>query len=192
MKKSFKGQAGYFKYKKTTLGLISLIGFLLMFGIYLAGYLFWGTGKNYLTILAVLVILPTAKFFVQYLMIPWKGYVTLDDYEEMNSKCGTLKLYSELMITAQEKRFQISYLLIDKEENIIAYTPDIKTDAQAFEKGVTNFLNYYNFNSKVKLYNDLKSFEKKCVNLASRNKEITQEEFEHTELIFEKISIMSI
>ncbi len=192
MRKCTKGEPGYFKYRKVQLGIISLVGFLIIFGIYFTGYIIWGTPKNYITILAVLAVLPTMKFFVQYLMIPWKNYVDEKDYEELNNKSEPLKLYSELMITASEKRFQISYLLIDKDDNIIAYTPDEKADIQAFEKGVTNFLNYYDFNSKVKLYTDLKSYTKRCTELGIRNRDITEEEKEHILYVYEKISIMSV
>lgn len=192
MKKKYKGQPGYFKYKKLQNGLISLAGLLIILAVYVAGYIYYGTPRNYITILAVCLFLPIAKFLVQYLMFPWKGYITQSEYDKIAGLCGELDLYSELMITASEKRFQISYLLIDKEDNIIAYTPDNKADITSFEKGVTNFLNYYEFNSKVKLYTELKSFEKKCTNLATRNKELTIEEKEHIQLVLEKISIMSL
>ncbi|MGN0374350.1 MAG: hypothetical protein ACI4EN_02530 [Butyrivibrio sp.] len=192
MKKCYKGQAGYFKYRKIKLGLITLTGFLLVLGIYLTGYLIYGTGKNYVTILSVVAVLPTAKFLVQYLMFPWKGFVDMEEYEALKVKCEPLNLYSELLITASEKRFQITYLLIDKDDNIAAYTPDEKADTDAFEKGVTNFLNYYDFNSKVKLYKDIKTYEKRCSQLAAKNKELTDGQHEHIETVFEKISIMSI
>lgn len=192
MKKCNKGEVGYFKYKKIQLGMVSLTGLILILGIYLTGYLIWGTPKNYVTILAILVVLPTMKFLVQYLLFPWKNFVVQKDYDELNNKCKPLKLYSELMITASEKRYQISYLLIDKDDNIIAYTPDEKADTMAFEKGVTNFLNYYDFNSKVKLYTDLKSYTKRCTELSIRNRDITMEEQEHILYVYEKISIMSI
>lgn len=192
MKKYNKGEAGYFKHRKLQLGLVTITGLVLILGIYLTGYLIWGTPKNYVTILAVLAALPTMKFLVQYLMLPWKNYVDEKDYDELNNKCKPLKLYSEMMITASEKRYQISYLLIDMDDNIIAYTPDEKADTMAFEKGVTNFLNYYDFNSKVKLYTDLKSYTKRCKELSIRNRDITEEQQEHILYVYEKISIMSI
>ena len=39
MKKCNKGEPGYFKYKKTQLGMVSLTGLVLILGIYLTGYL---------------------------------------------------------------------------------------------------------------------------------------------------------
>lgn len=192
MKTKFKGEPGYTRYRKLRLLAGVITGFALVLIIFAAGYFIFGNPKNYITILAVLIVLPTVKVFVQYVMVPWKNSAPKEEYERLSSVCAPLHLYCELIMTAQEKTFEILYILIDKNENIIAYTLNQKADAEKFEKGVTNFLNYYNFDSKVKLYNDLSQFEKKAKTLASNNKELTSEQKEHIELIFEKLSIMSI
>lgn len=192
MKKAIKGQRGYMHARKIKLGIGTLAGFLMMILIYFIGYLIFNTGKNYVTILAVLVILPTAKIFVQYLMIPWSCKVSDDEYNKAEESAAPLKVYFDLLITAQEKCFAINFLLIDKDENIIAYTADAKAEPEKFEKGVTNFLNYYDFNAKVKLFKDSSQFNKRAKQLAERNHELTNEQNEHIELVFEKISIMSI
>ena len=59
-----------------------------------------------------------------------------------------------MIMTAKEKCFAINMLVIDKDENIVAYTCDDKAVPEKFEKGVTNFLNYYDYNAKVKLFKD--------------------------------------
>lgn len=187
-----KGERGYMRSRKIKLGVGSLCGFLLMAFIYLTGYLIFDTAKNYVTILAVLVILPTAKIFVQYLMIPWKCRAPEEEYMELAALCAPLKLYCELMITAQEKGFEILYLLIAPDDSIIAYTADSRAGTDRFEKGVTNFLNYYEFDSKVKLFADMGQFKKRAKQLAAKNQELTEEQREHTAYVFEKISIMSV
>ncbi|MCM1308581.1 MAG: hypothetical protein NC223_08285 [Butyrivibrio sp.] len=187
-----KGERGYLRSRKIRLGIGSLCGFLLMVLIYLTGYLIYGTVKNYVTILAVLVILPTAKIFVQYLLLPWKCRAPEEEYKELAALCLPLKLYCELLITAQEKSFEIMYLLIGGDESIIAYTANPKSESGRFEKGVTNFLNYYEFDSKVKLFTDLGQFKKRAKQLAARSAELTDEQREHISTVFEKISIMSV
>ena len=193
MKKIYKGQPGYMRSRKLKLGFASLSGFLLMAIIFIIGYAIYQTPKNYFTIPAVIVVLPTAKVFVQYLMVSWKNNVVPEEFEALSKKVNPLPLYCELVITAMEKSFEILYLLIDKDENIIAYTQkQEKIDTDKFEKGVTNFLNYYDYDARVKLYTDLKQFEKKAVYLAGRNSELSEEQLEHVQTVFEKISIMSI
>lgn len=192
MKKIYKGNPGYLKSRKIKLGIGVCAGILLIVAIYAAGYIIFDTPKNYVTILAVLAVLPVAKILIQYLMVPWKNNADISEYEQLKKDIEPLPLYCEFMITAQEKRFPILYLVIDKNENIIAYTKNEKADCQAFEKGVVNFLNYYDLNSKVKLYTDLKQFTKKAVQLARQNAEITDSQKEHILYIYEKISIMSV
>ena len=192
MTKINKGQPGYYRNRKKKFGLICLVGFLLVFGIYFAGYWVTGTNKNLMTVLAMIIFLPTAKFLIDYFMIPWKSFVSNEDFSEVEKACEPLPLYAELVITASEKRYNIAYLLVDKDENIIAYTKDEKADKETFKKGVTNFLNYYNFDSKVQLFNDYDEFINRCKELSEANKEITDEDDEHIALVLSKISIMSI
>ena len=192
MKKIQKGQPGYIRSRKIKLGAGTLCGFLMMVIVYLIGYLIFNTGKNLVTVLAVLIVLPTAKIFVQYLLLPWGVKADPAEYEEIKSVSSPLKPYCELMITAQEKSFAIVYIVIDKDDNIIAYTTQDKVETDKFEKGVTNFLNYYDFDPKVKLFTDIKQFEKRVKQLSAKNSELNSEQEEHIELVFEKLSIMSV
>ena len=192
MTKISKGQPGYYRNRKKQFGLLCLLGFLLVLGIYFTGYWIAGTNKNTLTILAIIIFIPTAKFLVDYFMIPWKSFVSQEDFDKVQKECEPLPVYAELVITASEKRFNVAYLLVDKDENIIAYTKDEKADKEAFRKGVVNFLNYYNFNAKPELYTDYEAFMEKCKTLAANNVDITEEEDNHMVVVIEKISIMSI
>ena len=187
-----KGNPGYARSRKIKLGIFSLVGFLIMAAIYITGYLIFRTGKNYVTILAVLTVLPTAKIFVTYLMIPWSLKADKNTLEELSKQTAPLKPYCELLITAKEKRFAITYLIIGRDDGIIAFTGDSKAKTEDFETGVVNFLNYYDLNANVKLFTDYRQFEKRAKQLAARNSELTNEEAEHIEFVFEKISIMSI
>lgn len=192
MKKVLKGQLGYYKRKKTILGIACLIGFILIFGIYLTGYMVAGTNKNNLTILAIILFIPTAKFLVDYFLLPWKAFATQEELDYISSKADPLQVYAELLMTAGEKRYQISYLVVGKDENIIAFTRNQKADREVFKKSVTNFLNYYNYDSKVELFTDYDAFIAKCQELAVENANLTEEEDEHIMTVVEKVSIMSV
>lgn len=192
MKTVYKGQPGYTRYRKKRLLTATITGFLMVVIIFAAGYMIFQTPKNYVTVFAILAVLPTVKIFVQYIMVPWKNNASLEVYKRLSETASPLHMYCELIITAQEKTFEVLYLLVDKNENIIAYTENMKSDEEKFEKGITNFLNYYNFDAKVKLYKDFNQFEKKVKTLSSVNKALTPEQQEHIEQVFEKLSIMSI
>lgn len=192
MTKINKGQPGYYKNRKIKFGILCLAGFLLVFSIYFAGYWIAGTNKNLLTVLAMIIFIPTAKFLIDYFMIPWKSFVRPEEYTEVEKICEPLPVYAELVITASEKRYSISYLLVDKDDNIVAYTTDGKADKEGFKKGVTNFLNYYNFDSKVELYSDYEAYISRCKEISALNLELTDKDDEHIALVLSKISIMSI
>lgn len=187
-----KGEPGYLRNRKIRLLLASCCGFLLVAAIFLAGYLITGSPKNYITVLAVLAVLPTAKVLTQYLVVPWNHRVSLEDYETLQALCSPLKLYCELLITGSEKNFEILYLIIDKKNHIIAFTENKKADPAKFQKAVVNFLNYYNWNVDAVLFTDRRQFEKRVKQLAALNAELSDAEREHIAEVFEKISIMSL
>lgn len=190
--RKIKGEPGYFRYRKKKLLMGSLTGFLMMFLLFFTGYLIYGTAKNLITILAVLVVLPTVKIYVQYLMMPWKNNADKDYFEKLKAEFPDINLYAELLITGSEKSFEITYLAIDKDENIAAYTANDKAEPAKFEKAVVNFLNYYNFDAKVTLCKDTDAFEKKLAQISDCKNAPTNEQKEHMDVVFEKISIMSI
>ena len=192
MNKATKGMPGYYKNRKIKFGIFCLIGFLLVFGVYFAGYWITGTNKNLLTVLAMIIFIPTAKFLIDYFMIPWKSFVGNEEFAAVSKECEPLPVYAELVITASEKRYNISFVVVDKDENIVAYTKDEKADKEAFKKGVKNFLNYYDFDAKTELYSDYEAFMAKCRELASNNSSVTDEDDEHIALVLSKLSIMSI
>jgi hypothetical protein len=163
-----------------------------MFLLFITGYLIYGTAKNLITIGAVLVVLPTAKIYVQYLMLSWKNNADPAFYDKIKNENPDLKIVCELQVTGSEKNFEIMYLAISKDNDIVAYSANEKTDAVKFEKAVVNFLNYYNWDTKVKLFMDLEKFEARLKELSVNQTDLSQEEKEHMDTVFEKLSIMSI
>lgn len=187
-----KGEPGYNKNRKKKLMWGSIVGFLLMFLLFISGYLIYGTAKNLITIGAVIVVLPTTKIYVQYLMLSWKNNADPEFLGKIKLENPNLKIVCELQVTGSEKNFEIMYLAISKNNDIVAYTANPKTDLSKFEKAVTNFLNYYNWDTKVKLYGDIEGFCTHLKELSAESGEVNPEEKEHMETVFEKLSIMSI
>jgi len=161
MKQVEKGKIGYLKYRRTTYGLYSLIGFVIMVSFMMMSIMMYASLKAWPTIVGIIAILPTAKFFVQYLMIPKKSLITPEEYKELSALAHPGKIYADLFITASEKGYHIPYVYIDDSENIIAYTPDLKADKDKFKSGVTNFMNFYNYSVKVTLVNDIDALKSK-------------------------------
>lgn len=158
--KVFKGQPGYFLSRKKKLLTGSLAGFLMMFLFFVTGFIIYGTPKNLFSVLAVITVLPTTKIYVQYMMLPWKNNADREYLEKIKAEYPDVDFYAELLMTGLDKRYEITYLAIDKDENITAYSGNPKSEKELFSKAVVNFLNYYNFDAKVKLFTDIREFEK--------------------------------
>ncbi len=201
MKQVEKGKLGYLKYRRTTYGLYSLVGFVIMFCFMMMSIMMYASLKAWPTIVGIIAILPTAKFFVQYLMIPKKSLITSEELKELNDLAHPGKIYADLFITASEKGYHIPCVYIDDAENIIAYTPDLKADKDKFRSGVTNFLNYYNYSAVVTLVNDIDALKSKIefVKLGKQSgatgdgsDSSSGTDGKHANEVFEKLSIMCI
>ena len=190
--KVFKGQPGYFLSRKKKLLTGSLAGFLMMFLFFVTGFIIYGTPKNLFSVLAVITVLPTTKIYVQYMILPWKNNADREYLEKIKAEYPDVDFYAELLMTGLDKRYEITYLAIDKDENITAYSGNPKSEKELFSKAVVNFLNYYNFDAKVKLFTDIREFEKYLKKIETGKTSPTAEQKEHMEVVFEKVSIMSI
>ncbi len=187
-----KGEPGYTKYRKKRLLAGSVSGFMLMLLFFVTGYVIYGTPKNLVTIAAVIVVLPTVKIYVQYHMLSWKNNADTEYFERLKKENPSLGIYCELQMTGAEKNYEVMYLAVSKDKDVAAYSHNPATDCAKFEKSVVNFLNYYNWDTKAKMYLDLQEFERHVKSLSEKENGITEEQRREIETIFEKISIMSI
>ena len=74
MKKVEKGEFGYLAYKKSRNMIKTIIAFAVVLVIFIIGFIIWKSKNNYLTMLAVVLVLPAAKFAVSYfVLIPHKN-----------------------------------------------------------------------------------------------------------------------
>ena len=69
MKKTEKGKAGYFRYEKVKRGLITALMFAIPLVIYFSGSIWNGTRNNILTVVAIVGVLPAARFAVSWIMV---------------------------------------------------------------------------------------------------------------------------
>ena len=69
MKKVEKGEFGYLAYKKSRNMIKTIIAFAVVLVIFIIGFIIWKSKNNYLTLLAVVLVLPAAKFAVSYFVL---------------------------------------------------------------------------------------------------------------------------
>ena len=103
MKKVEKGEFGYLAYKKSRNMIKTIIAFAVVLVIFIIGFIIWKSKNNYLTMLAVVLVLPAAKFAVSYfVLIPHKNCD-----EELKSaieeRKGELNSVYDLVVSNKQK-----------------------------------------------------------------------------------------
>ena len=81
MKKVEKGEFGYLAYKKSRNMIKTIIAFAVVLVIFIIGFIIWKSKNNYLTMLAVVLVLPAAKFAVSYFVLPVSKYEIISEIE---------------------------------------------------------------------------------------------------------------
>ena len=103
MKKVEKGEFGYLAYKKRRNMIKTIIAFAIVLVIFIIGFIIWKSKNNYLTMLAVVLVLPAAKFAVSYfVLIPHRNCD-----EELKSaieeRKGELNSVYDLVVSNKQK-----------------------------------------------------------------------------------------
>ena len=165
MKKVEKGEFGYLAYKKSRNMIKTIIAFAIVLVIFIIGFIIWKSKNNYLTMLAVVLVLPAAKFAASYfVLIPHKNCD-----EELKSaieeRKGELNSVYDLVVSNKQKPVGIMAAVIS-DNQILAYTSAAKADKNLFETSVKEFLKNEKLTCAVLLYKDKDTYLEKVKNAA--------------------------
>ena len=78
-----KGAPGYLKNRKLRTGVAMVSGYMLVLLLFFTGIIIFADRGNLLTVAAILMMLPTGKMTVNFLMYPRKGQADTSEYDEM-------------------------------------------------------------------------------------------------------------
>lgn len=165
MKKVEKGEFGYLAYKKSRNMIKTIIAFAVVLVIFIIGFIIWKSKNNYLTMLAVVLVLPAAKFAVSYfVLIPHKN---CDEELEsaIEERKGELNSVYDLVVSNKQKPVGIMAAVIS-DNQILAYTSAAKADKNLFETSVKEFLKNEKLTCAVLLYKDKDTYLEKVKNAA--------------------------
>ena len=158
MKKSFKGDFGYIRYRRQ-IGLLRTGLFLLVvLALFLSGLFYFGSSKNYLSIIAALLCLPAGWSAVNFIMfLRAKGCSDSSFRKIEEIKGGLLVRYDEV-ITSYDKNFNVAAsTVLDK--NICCYVEDDSFDLLDLEKHIKKMMAQNGYGSySVKAFNKLDDF----------------------------------
>lgn len=158
MKKSFKGEFGYIKYRRQIGILRTGLFLLVILALFLSGLFIFGSSKNYLSIIAALLCLPAGWSAVNLIMfLRAKGCSDSSFHKIEDIKGGLLVRYDEV-ITSYDKNFNVAAsTVLDK--NICCYVEDDSFDLLDLEKHIKKMMAQNGYGSySIKAFNKLDDF----------------------------------
>lgn len=166
-----KGEQGYIDTEKKK-GLIrSIVGFILVILIYTIGYKLYGTNKNYATVLAVLLILPTAQILAK--LIVDLRYKSVEPYIDDFLKKTKYKYLVELIVIRKKKKFFIEAALISPESIYFLIKEDMNIiNIDVIKQELEILFKKKKINIKVELYSDFTTYKSaisNIINIKNRN-----------------------
>ncbi len=166
MKKTEKGKAGYFRYEKVKRGLITALMFAIPLVIYFSGIIWNGTRNNILTVVAIVGVLPAARFAVSWIMVLLQKDADPQVVEMTEKEAGELVRGYELAVTAYEGRAALDAVVICGNE-VAAYSADKKADLPFMEKHIVKILSTNDvFGVRVKIFRDKEKYRERIRMLA--------------------------
>ena len=162
-----KGDYGYYSYEKKRR--IAIVAFL--FGIclliFFTGLIMTGTRKNLLTLVAVLGVLPAAKWATSMIMILLQKPVDRNVYEVTEQIAGELTHGYELCVTAYEGRLSLDAVVVCG-NSIAAYSSAEKGRFEFMETHIRKILHGNGLgNPAFKIFRRFDQYKERISQLAS-------------------------
>ena len=158
MVKKYKGDFGYIEYRKK-FGMIRTGIFLgIVIVIFVAGLIIFKSQKNFLSIIAALLCLPTGWSAVNLIMfLRYKG-CSDSAHEEIEYHKGELLIHYDHLITSYDKNFPVAAsTVLDK--NIICFNESGNYDEADLEAHIKKMLAQNGYSSySIKVFDKLDKF----------------------------------
>ena len=188
MKRKEKGSRGYIDGQKKKFGIMTAAFFMLVAAFFITGLILCKTRNNILTVMAILMVLPGAKFAVDLIMVlPYKP-VTEELYNKLEAADDKFLHKYECIFTSKERAVYAAALVIT-DHTVCVYAPDGKTDASKFEKSLKDYVKADGLSISVVLITDEKQFIRKTELMSdSRDGELSQEDKRRMHKVWEAVS----
>ena len=161
-----KGDYGYYSYEKKRRVAIVAFLFGLCLVIFLTGYIMTGTRKNMFTLIAILGVLPSARWAVSMIMVLLQKNIDPKVVEITEEIAGDLTHGYELCVTAYEGRLPLDAVVVCG-NNIAAYSSAEKGKFEFMETHVRKILHGNGFgNPTFKIFRKLEQYQERIRQLA--------------------------
>ena len=168
MKKAAKGTVGYVQDQRIRRALIMIVMFAIPLVIYFSALKITGTNRNIMTIVAVVGMIPAARFAVSWIMIMLQRKADPQAVRITQETAGMLTNAFELMVTSYDGRLPLDAVVVCGNEIAAVSVNAEKKQIDMMEKHITKILNSNQyFNSNVRIFPDLKHYQDRIRQLAA-------------------------
>ncbi len=174
MRRIYKGQFEYIKKRKLQLGLLSVGCFLLVFALLITGYISTGTKENLLTMVAILGVLPAAKFAATFFIIFPHHSQTKEDFDLVQQNCGDAIFYTDVLFSTEKKVLPTDFVVI-RGGNVCGYASQPKYDTIFAQEYLGNMLKKNGVKANIKIFTDKTRFLRRIQEIAALEVEEKQE-----------------
>lgn len=157
MQKATKGQFGYFRYERMRRLLITIITVLFPAAVFVAGIIVYGTERNLLTVIALVLVIPFAMAFVSLVMVYTHSSIPEDEYKEIEKHAGTLTMAYELYVTHETASTMVDAFAICG-NTVVGLVTEKKGDPKFTADYIKKVLRSNGIGSNVALMTDQKHF----------------------------------
>ncbi len=157
MWKSKKGEWGYFRAQKRRRLVITLVCFAIPILILVTSYLYFGTRRNVLTIVAMVGLVPASMSLVNLIMFLLRKSLPEEEYRAICEHEGTLTVAYELYLTSEKQNALVDAIAICGNE-LIGLVTDPKTDKRFAQDHLKKMLRADGFSVSVHMIGDTGKF----------------------------------
>lgn len=170
-----KGDYGYLnnRKKKALIGVFAMIA--LGLAVFIIGlFLNKMSNRNIFSVIAVLFVLPGAKFLVRFIVTFPYHSMDMKIYEKVKKHTDEkMELYSDMIITSSEKIMYLGFIAVGN-KYVVALLGNEKQEIEYIRKYLSDGVRNWGEGYKVKIFEDEKSFLKEIDSI--KTEDVNEEE----------------
>jgi len=162
-----KGSFEYIKRRKKRQGGITVLLFGIAAAIFVLGLMLNKMQKNNIfTVLAVLMVLPAAKFLISFIiLIPYTS-VSKERYEKVKSSCADhITVWTDVVFSSSEHVMMVDFMIVDR-AHVICYSKQ-KDKVKTMELYLRDGLSRRELKHQVEVYSDDARFQQRLQRLST-------------------------
>ncbi len=171
MWKAKKGEWGYFEAQKRRRFLTTAVLFAIPLLILVTSTIYFGTRRNFMTIVAMVGLVPASMSLVNLIMFLLRKSLPEEEYRTLHEHEGDLTVAYELYMTSEKQNAMVDCIVICGNE-IVGLVTDPKTDRRFAADHLQKMLRADGYKASVHMLGDIKKFTERMDSLNAHADEL--------------------